>query len=81
MHDATDVPPVVVDHILDIFELRGLVVLAKTIGARHIISVSPELIMDATLNSLASRFGSTGRVYGKDKGLSSCLACYAASFC
>ncbi len=43
LYDAAGISPAIVDHLLDFFELRGLIVLMKTIGATHIDSVSPEL--------------------------------------
>jgi len=43
LQNATGVTPAVVNHVLDLFEQRGLVDLAKTIGATHIVSVSPAL--------------------------------------
>lgn len=41
--DKTHIQPSIVNHVLNLFELRGLVELAKTIGATHIVSVSAEL--------------------------------------
>jgi hypothetical protein len=43
LQNDTGIQPAVVDHVLDLFEIRGFVELAKTMGATYIESVSPEL--------------------------------------
>lgn len=43
LYDASGIPQSVVDHILDLFEQKGLIELARTIGATHIVSIFPEL--------------------------------------
>jgi len=43
LNECIDVSPAIVNHILDLFESRGIVELSKTIGSTYIVSVSPEL--------------------------------------
>ena len=43
LQNSTGIQPAVVDHVIDLFEIRGFVELARTMGATYIESISPEL--------------------------------------